>query len=469
MCSFGACCALVFLVCESEKVQAQELRPSEQPYRTEVNLVTLRFTVRDSEGRLLNNLPRARFRIIENGTPREIAYFNPPRKTWSETERLWLAFLVDVSGSTFSTRSEEIIAAEAFLDNVHEFTQIGIFGFTDKLLLFQDFSPSRQAALRAFGSARPHLGQTAIYDSIGMLISRMAKRIASGDRRVIILISDAIDEAYSKAARTVELARRNTVTVYTILVPSASQLYVGPARPGKDNPTAPDPKIQEQAFASLSEETGGRHFSGLETILDFDDTLALIHDEIFGNLYSIGYYTDDPYLEKWERNMRVEADHSGARVSALFKKLPERSTTKKRFIAALFEQEARLVLPTDTGARFHEIGAEMDLLLPARAGGQGGIPFRIKISPYTLRRTKRGDVGTQIGVIGVLLDQKGKEVFRLREFFRVTLGGKEIQKGQGIVYTNKLLAPPGVYDLKIALLEIGTWKMTAFEHSVRVE
>ena len=297
----------------------------------------------------------------------------------------------------------------------------------------------------------------------------MAGRIGGVDRKVIILISDAIDEAYNKAGRVIELARRNNVTVYTILVPSVSQLYIGPARSSLKDRQVAGQRAKEESFARLSGETGGRHFSGLETILDFDDTLALINDDIFGNLYSIGYYTDDPYLEKQERDMRVEIDYSGAQVSALFKRLPERSSAKKKFITALFEKEALSDLPAAMEAHFHEIGAEIDLLMSGREGGQAGLPFRIKISPYTLRRTERGDVGTQIGVIGVLLDQKGREVVRLREFFRVTLSRKEIRNGRGVVYTNKLLAPPGVYELKLALLEIGTWKMTAFEHKVRVQ
>jgi len=56
----------------------------------------------------------------------------------------------------------------------------------------------------------------------------------------------------------------------------------------------------------------------------------------------------------------------------------------------------------------------------------------------------------------------------LREIFRVNLEAKEISAGRGIIYTNKLFAPPGIYALKVALLEMSTWKMTAFETPVRI-
>lgn len=451
-------------------LRAQDRPQTQQePIRAEVNLVTVRFTVKDSQDRFVNTLSRERFRVFENDIPREIRFFDPPRNTTGTVGRLWLAFLLDVSGSTFGTRSEEIIAAQTFLDNVHNFTQIGILGFTDRLLLFQDFSSSRAAALRAFSAARRHLGKTAIYDSVEALVSRMDARARPGDRKAIIVVSDAMDNDYARATRTVTLARTKQVTLYTILVPSAAQLYIGPAQPNADDAGDDRKKEKEEAFARLSLSTGGKHFSGFETILNFDETLSVINDDIFGNLYSIGYYTDDPHRDKHEREIRVQVpDYSDAHVSALFKNLPERSLAKRKFIAALFDNEAISRLPDNLHASFHEIGAEMDLLTPRREGGEVGVPFRIKISPYTLRGTDKGDVRTQFGVIGLLLDQDGNEVVRLREFFRVTLTAKEIRDGRGIMYTNKLMAPPGVYDLKLALLEIATWKMTAFEGVVRV-
>lgn len=444
------------------------LQPQKEPIRAEVNLVTVRFTVKDPQGRFMNTLTRDRFECFEGRVPRKIGFFEPPRNVDGKVDQLWLAFLVDVSGSTFSTRSEEIIAAQTFLDNVHNFTQVGIFGFTDKLLPFQPFTASREAALRAFGSARQHLGQTAIYDSLETLISRMKSQGASGDRKVIIVISDGMDNAYYKADRVIKSARLENVKLYTILVPSAAQLYIGPASANSKNRTSGDQERKEAGFTRLSQETAGKHFGGLEAILDFDETLAVINDDIFGNLYSIGYYTDNPHQEKQERNVRVDVDVPEARVSSLFKNLPERSLAKKRFIAALFDDAARWQLPKNAQTHFREIGAEIDLLIPRREGGRIGVPFRIKISPYTLRATEKGGVRSQMGVIGVLLDRQGNEVVRLREFFRVDLPPKEIRDGRGIIYTNKLMVPPGVYDLRIALLEIATWKMTAFEDVVRV-
>jgi hypothetical protein len=97
-----------------------------------------------------------------------------------------------------------------------------------------------------------------------------------------------------------------------------------------------------------------------------------------------------------------------------------------------------------------------------------GLPFRIKISPFSFVGSNRQGVHTQLGVVGLLINQSGEEIVRLREVFRVSLDARKIRDGQGIVYTNKLMAPPGRYQLKIALLELATWRLTSFHAYVRI-
>ena len=446
-------------------------RIGQENIRVEVNLATLRFTVKGASGSLLNDLTKEGFRVFEGGAPQEIAFFDPPRNQSGAVRPLRLAFLIDVSGSTFATRAEEITAALTFLENVHDFTEVGVFGFTHELVPFQDFTVTRSLAQRALSQARRPLGQTALYSSLEELLRHVRTRPATTDRNVIILISDGMDEAYGRAAQTIEIAQRSNTVIYTILVPSAAQLYIGPASPAVPAGTTSDPsrddrKEKEAAFSSLSIGTNGKHFSGFEAILDFDDVMAQINDDVFGNLYSVGYYTDDPYRDKSARNIRVEISHPDAYIPARFEDLPDSLVAKKKFIEALFDSDAIDDL-IDSLYTFREIGADMDLLSVRREGEYFGLPFRIKISPHPLRG-EGGDVRTQFGVIGLLLDQQGREVVRLREIFRVDLDDKDIRSGRGIIYTNTLYAPPGVYDLKIALLEIATWKMTSFNRPVRI-
>ena len=445
----------------SPQDQAQD-----EAIRVRVDLVLLRFTVRDSGNRLVNSLTQEDFRVIQGGREREIVFFRPPRKQTPDLGRLWIAFLLDVSGSTFATRAEEIMAAQNFLDNIHLFTQIGVFGFTDKLLVFQEFTSRKQLAEKAFAAARPHQGRTAIYDSVEALLTPLGTRARPGDGKVLILVSDGMDDAYHRAERAGALALREDVRIYTILVPPATAL---PTAPGLV--AAEDPKAEEKAaaFERLAAKTGGMHFSGIETILDFDSTLAQINDDVFGNLYSIGISGAASAGADPNSPAVVTTANSNLLVSRPFTRAPGRLRAKKKFIEALFFSEVELGEPEDEGLERYELGADVDILRPrGQISGKVGLPFRIKISPYTLSREEGGDVRTQLGIIGQLVDANGREVVRMREFFRATLERKELRDGRGIIYTNKLFAPPGRYNFRLALLEIPTWKMFFFQRDVNV-
>jgi len=456
--------------CITVGVGAQSSSPIEgERIRVDVNVATLKFMVKEAEGRLINHLNQDHFRVFEGGALQEITFFEPPRNREGEMSPLRLAFLIDMSGSTLATRAEELTAAGIFLDTLHDFTEVGIFGFTDELMQLQNFTSTLSLAQKALTEENERLGRTALYNSLNALILQM-KGLSGAARKVVILISDGMDDAYRSAPQSISLAQSNDVVIYTVLVPSAAQLYIGPStaapQPGTSTSTGDDREAKELAFASLSLRTDGEHFSGFEAILNFDEVMAQINDDVFGNLYSIGYYTDDPYRKREERDIRVEIAYPNAHIPARFETLPERSSSLKReVIAALFDDDAMDRIPNNLHLIFREIGADLDLLPQQRQGGEIGLPFRIKISPFSLQRTEKGDVQTGFGVIALLLDQQGNEVARLREIFRVNLEAKEIRAGRGIIYSNKLFAPPGIYSLKVALLEMATWNMTAFERN----
>ena len=455
-------------------VEAQDSTPDEiQRFRVDVNLVTLRFTAHDQSGRFVNDLEADDFGILENGVARPLTFFEAPRAEGGTPAALWLAFLIDVSGSTFSTRAEEILAARSFFENIHDFTQVGIFGFTDHVIPFQEFSPNKEAALAAFNSARPHKGQTALYASVDALMERISRLAGPRDQKVIIVVSDGMDDAYSRSPASAELARAQGVRLYTIWVPSAAQLHIRPTAVADNGEVTAevrqlkaDRRAKEEAYARLSGSSGGRHFGGFEAILDFDEVLAEINDEIFGNLYSMAYHTPDPLLDRPDRNVEVRVLRPGLNIQGLFHKVPERMQSKKSYIAALFDNEALASLTQSTGS-FREIGAQVDLLGSRPAGELVRLPFRVKISPFGLKADpENGGIRTQLGIIGLLVDAQGRDVVRLREVFRARLETADSSKS--IIYNNALLAPPGRYSFRLAILEIASWRMTVFEFEVNL-
>ena len=141
-------------------------------------------------------------------------------------------------------------------------------GFTDKLITFANFTTNRELALLGFRDARRHLGKTAIYDSLQQLMSLMSTRAGPDERKAIIIISDGLDDSFAKSAASAARAKETGTTLYTILVPSVAQVYIGPDSSFADSTTAnradPQQAAKENAFNSLSLGTGGMSLKALK-------------------------------------------------------------------------------------------------------------------------------------------------------------------------------------------------------------
>jgi len=422
-------------------------------FTVDVNLVTLRFTVRDESGGFINNLEAGDFSVSENGRAQEISIYEKPRSLVQSSGTTWLAFLLDVSGSTLATRSEEILAARSFFENIRDTVQVGVFGFTDELIVFQDFTENSAKVLDAFSEADRHKGKTAIYKASSQLLSEMNRRAMPGDRKVIIVLSDGMDDEFERSRATAALAKDSSAVFYTVWVPSAEFIYSGPA-------VADNEKIQQErqqkreAYADLSITTGGRHFGGFEAILDFDDVMAQINDEVFGNLYTVGYYSNLSSRGKRDRNINLNfsgTGYQGWNIRGIYQNLPDIVHSKKQFIEALFDSSVTQPL-TGRITSFRDFGAEVDLRKASIDGEMAAVPFRIKISPFTIRLNSKGNIDTQFGYVGLLSDETGEEVLRLRGVFSVKLTRNQIMEdGRGILYNGTFRVPPGRYFFTVLM------------------
>ncbi|MBI4456446.1 MAG: VWA domain-containing protein [Acidobacteria bacterium] len=432
-------------------------------FRVDVNLVTIRFSVKDRTGNFVNTLRERDFNVFEGGVKQEIAFFQPPTKS-ATSHPLTLTFLIDVSGSTFATRAEEIAAAENFLQNVPLGTETAVYGFAEKLYRFQNFTSKIDQVREGFERAHKAMGRTSLYASLAEVVEMLGRR-RDGKRRVVVIASDGEDPETSRADSVIRLAIQNNVTIFSIWVPSARAVLVNETEPS----VRATIDFQHKVFATLAERTGGRSFESFESIVDFEGTLAEINAALFGSLYSTGYYTNDPYADRESRRIEVSTNGDQYRVQGVFANLPERLRAKKQFVSALFNNSALVSLPENLHARFHEIGAALDLLPMKPSAELGGLPFRIQVSPFSLAGFAEKRIRTHLGIVGVLLNSRGEEVGRVRDFLEVNLSKADIEKGRSIVYNSKVVAPPGQYDLRLAVLDLSNWRMTAFQNRVSVK
>ena len=206
-------------------------------FRSGVDLVTLSATVRDGKGRLVKDLTKKDFEVIDRGERRVINEFR------SERAPLSLAILFDVSGSmdTADRASAAKFAAHHLINQLDAGRdEAGLFAFDSRLREVAPFSVDTRALKGALGEVDP-FGATSLHDAIAAAAERVATRPMA--RRAVVVLTDGIDTASRMTPAQVSAkAAAIDVPVYIIAV------VLPIDDPGSDRAT---PGSQRQAPASI--------------------------------------------------------------------------------------------------------------------------------------------------------------------------------------------------------------------------
>jgi len=289
-----------------------------QTIRREVNLVDVLFTVLNRRNKLVPDLDKGDFKILDDGNPQDIRYFS--RQT---DLPLRIGMLLDTSNSIRDRIKFEQDAAVNFLYSVirRGKDQAFVMTFDDEPQILQTFTGDT-GSLRDQIVATRAGGGTAVYDAI---YDACVKELSHpprppGDqpdvvRRVMILISDGEDNL-SDHTRTeaIEMAQRTSVVIYTIST-STEWIQLSQTDPLK----AADRKMHltdgDKILADLAEETGGRAFFPYH-VDDLDQSFQDIGDEL-RNQYSITYNPTNFVPNGKYHRIKVEVlNHNGYEVRA---------------------------------------------------------------------------------------------------------------------------------------------------------
>lgn len=238
--------------------------------RVQVNLVDVICSVRDRSGQPITTLNKEDFEIYEDGQKQQIAVFE--RET---VVPLDLALMVDASLSTYKELKFERESAARFIaDVLRGRDRMALFQFSDTVTQLSGFTPQAPALQEAAMRISPEAG-TALYDAI-FLGSQALERQAPGQRRVIVLVTDAGETTSTSTfdQARMELTKADTV-LYTILI--------RPVKSESGRNTA-----GEHALITMMEYAGGRMF-----FLDSYEDLDRIFSEISRDLHSqyrLAYY-----------------------------------------------------------------------------------------------------------------------------------------------------------------------------------
>jgi len=248
-------------------------------FRSGVDLVTISATVRDNKGKLVTNLNKQDFEVIDRGERRAISEFR------SERAPLSLAILFDVSGSMDIAERATAARFAAFhllssLDEGRD--EAGLFAFDSRLREVAPFTVDTRALKGALGEVDP-FGATSLHDAISAAAERVATRPMA--RRAVVVLTDGVDTSSRLSPAQVSAkAAAIDVPVYIIAV------VLPIDDPGSDRAT---PSSQRRAPASvgtiedLARWTGGALYYSSTSASAYKAARAVV-DEL-RHLYLIAF------------------------------------------------------------------------------------------------------------------------------------------------------------------------------------
>ncbi|HEY0077073.1 MAG TPA: VWA domain-containing protein [Pyrinomonadaceae bacterium] len=274
LCSFAA---------SSSDAQAQAAdAQAEEVVRVETNLVAVPLYVTDARGRRVQGLARDDFRLRDAGSTVEISYFA------AGTERVALTFLLDASGSTRDTITRQRETALALLQRFGKGSRVSVVRFWEQPETVVAFTVDEEKARQAFLLPLAPNRRTAIFDA-ALAAVRSYRTLGDdrGERRIVILISDGLDNASTtRAASVVREAQQSGVSIYVVHLP----LFMASDGALRPRPTA-------KGFRDLARDTGGQFFTvgdaraslDPQAQPDLSNVFRAIAEDLQGQ-YVLGFY-----------------------------------------------------------------------------------------------------------------------------------------------------------------------------------
>lgn len=225
--------------------QAQETASDDDVVKVNTNLLVFPIRIRDKRGPGATTLTERDLLLRDEDHVTAGLYFFPG------ADRVALVFALDQSGSLREIISSQREAALALFGRFSERSRVAVVRFAEKPSLVAPFGRDISAAREAFSFPVAVNQHTAIFDAAAAAVSAFEElpRVRS-ERRIVILVSDGLDNASTiKAASVVEAALRRQVSFYVIHLPLFEP------RDGRLAVRSP-----AKGFRELAEKTGGKYF-----------------------------------------------------------------------------------------------------------------------------------------------------------------------------------------------------------------
>ena len=277
-----------------DKKSKQHPQRDDEPVQLHSDLVVVNLIVTDEKGQYAQGLSAAEFKVTEDDTAQPIDSF------LAEEASFAAAILIDTSGSMDYKFGLVRAAAASFIDHIRDNDQVAVYGFNDKIRLFQDFSDLRDISEYVWDAKAEN--DTRLYDCADEAITALEKRAEK--RKAILVISDGWDTTSRKASfdSVMKKSLARGITIYSIdLVEDSLRLGNSSAVLGL--------RRGQNEMKEFATQTGGRYIHTPQGD-KLEEAFTGIVDEL-RNQYTLTYYSTNKKRDGRWRKLNIAVSRPG--------------------------------------------------------------------------------------------------------------------------------------------------------------
>ena len=266
----------------------------DEPLQLHSDLVVVNLIVTDAKGQYARGLSAREFKILEDEAAQPIDSF------LAEEASFAAAILIDTSSSMDYKFGLVRAAAASFVDHIRDNDQVAVYGFNDKIRLFQDFSDLRDISEYVWDAKAEN--NTRLYDCADEAITALEKRPEK--RKAILLISDGWDTTSHKASfdSVMKKSLARGITIYSIdLVEDSLRQGSGQAVLGL--------RRGQSEMKEFAMQTGGRYLHTPQGD-KLEEAFTGIVDEL-RNQYTLTYYSTNKKRDGRWRKLSIAVTRPG--------------------------------------------------------------------------------------------------------------------------------------------------------------
>lgn len=290
---------------EQQKIESKYKRkegalPEGPSFRADVNTINVEIAVLDNKGNFIPNIPKEKFRVLEDGVPQKVSNFGLGEGPMTVCLVIEFSNLFQQYWS--ETWYQTLQASYGFIETLKPEDYVAVVAYDMRPEILSDFSADKRKAQEAMARLRiAAFSESNLFDAITDTAQRMSE---IEGRKAIVLISSGMD-TFSKLTfdKTRKIMQQAGVPVYAIGLMQALREWYD-AR-GALGPIARLDFLQaDNQMRTFAKETGGQaHFPRFYG--EFPSIFQSISNSL-RNQYSLAYNPVNTARDGKYRKIKVE-------------------------------------------------------------------------------------------------------------------------------------------------------------------